>query len=46
MRFVIVALLLGVWLYLANSAFHRGNTGLACLYVAIGVALTLYRLRK
>lgn len=45
MPVVLVALLFVFWIYLAYQAFQRGNTPLALIYVVIGIALALYRLR-
>ncbi|HXH63233.1 MAG TPA: hypothetical protein VNG95_03560 [Gemmatimonadales bacterium] len=46
MRLVIVVLLLCVWLYLAYDALQKGNTGLAVLFLAVGILLTVWRLRR
>jgi len=45
-RLVIVVLLLCVWLYLAYDAMQKGNTGLAVLFLAVGILLTVWRLRR
>jgi hypothetical protein len=42
----LVLLLLVFWIYLAYSAFSRGDTMMAALYVIVGIALTAYRLRS
>ncbi len=41
----ILALLAG-GLYLAAGAFRQGDTTRAMVYLGIGVALTIYRLRR
>jgi hypothetical protein len=41
----LVLLLLVFWVYLAYTAFARGDTMMAALYVIVGIALTAYRLR-
>lgn len=46
MRLVIVVLLLCVWLYLAYSEYQAGNMMLAGLFLLIGIALTVWRLRR
>lgn len=45
-RMIVALLLLCFWLYLAYSAFSNGNPGLACVYLAIGGALTAWRLKN
>jgi hypothetical protein len=42
----VVLLLLVFWIYLAYQALLRGDTTRAILYIAVGLALTVYRLRK
>jgi hypothetical protein len=42
----LVLLLLVFWIYLAYQALLRGDTTRAMIYIAIGLALTVYRLRK
>jgi hypothetical protein len=46
MRLVVIVLLACVWAYLAYGAFTRGQTMLGLLFIAIGVALTGYRLSR
>ena len=43
---IIVLLLLCVWLYLAYDALQKGNTGLAVLFLVVGILLTLWRVRR
>ena len=43
---IFVLLLFCLWVYFAYSSYQRGNTGLAILFLVIGVALAAYRLRK
>jgi hypothetical protein len=38
--------LLALWLTLAFRAFQRGDVLLAALLLAVGVGLTVYRLRR
>jgi hypothetical protein len=45
MHFVIIFGLLAFWLVLAARAFQRGDMGMAALFVVVGIALTVYRLR-
>ncbi|HEX9084821.1 MAG TPA: hypothetical protein VF836_08795 [Gemmatimonadaceae bacterium] len=42
----VVLLLLVFWFYLAYQALLRGDTTRAIIYIAVGLALTVYRLRK
>ena len=42
----IVLVLLVFWIYLAYQALLRGDTTRAMIYIAVGLALTIYRLRK
>jgi hypothetical protein len=42
----LVLLLLVFWISLAYRALQRGDIATAAIYIAIGVALTVYRLRK
>ena len=42
----VVLLLLVFWIYLAYQALLRGDTTRAMIYIAVGVALTVYRLKK
>ncbi len=46
MRMIVVILLLVFWLFLAFRALQRGDTTMAILFAVIGLALTLYRLRR
>ena len=46
MRMVIVVLLLVFWLFFAYRAFARGDMAMAGLFLLIGLALTIYRLRR
>ena len=43
---VVVLLLFCIWVYLAYTAYMRGQTGLAVLFLVAGVALAFYRLRR
>jgi hypothetical protein len=45
MRTLIVLVLLGFWVFLANRAFQRGDLALAAVYALVGVVLTAYRFR-
>lgn len=45
-RTVVALLLLCFWLFLAYRAFSNGNAGLACVFLAIGGALTVWRIRS
>jgi hypothetical protein len=45
MGFVVVFLLLIFWLVLAWRQFQQGDITLATLFLTVGVALTVYRLR-
>jgi len=42
----LIGLLFLFWLYLAYRAVQRGDTGMAVVYVIIGVALAAYRLSR
>jgi hypothetical protein len=44
-RHVFVGILFCFWAYLAYRAFSHGDTGIAVVYLGVGVALTAYRLR-
>jgi uncharacterized membrane protein YoaT (DUF817 family) len=46
MRPMIVVLLLVFWLFLAYRSFERGDMAMAVLFLLIGIALTIYRLRR
>jgi hypothetical protein len=46
MRNVIVVLLLVFWLFLSYRSFARGDMAMAGLFLLIGIALTIYRLRR
>jgi hypothetical protein len=45
MRTLVVLILLGFWIFLANRAYQRGDLALAGVYALVGVALTAYRFR-
>jgi hypothetical protein len=45
MGFVVVFLLLVFWLVLAWRQFQRGDMTMAAVFLALGIALTVYRLR-
>ena len=45
MPVALVALLFVFWIYMAYRELQRGNIPLAVLFLAIGVGLSLYRLR-
>ncbi|HEV2607545.1 MAG TPA: hypothetical protein VGT79_06145 [Xanthomonadaceae bacterium] len=38
-------MLLCFWIFLAYRAFERGDVPMAIMFLIVGVALTLYRLR-
>ena len=42
----VALVLLIFWIFLANRAFQRGDTGAAAVYALVGVTLTVYRLRR
>jgi hypothetical protein len=42
----LIWILLIFWLYLAWSAFSRGNVAGAIVFLAIGGALTFYRIKR
>ena len=46
MGLAVTLVLLVLWLTLAYRAFQRGDLLLAAILLAVGVALTLYRLRR
>lgn len=46
MRNAIIVLLLVFWLFLAYRSFGRGDMAMAGLFLLIGIALTIYRLRR
>jgi len=46
MRMVFVLLLLVFWLYLAARAWQHGETGMAIVLAVVGIALTVWRLRR
>ena len=46
MPLIIILLLACVWIYLAYSSFQAGNTVMGVLWLAIGSALTIWRLRR
>ncbi len=43
---VVIVLLACLWLFLAYRAYSRGDNAMAGLFLAIGAALTVYRLTK
>jgi len=45
MGFMVAFLLLIFWLVLAWRQFERGDITMATLFLAVGIALTVYRLR-
>ncbi|MGH7740607.1 MAG: hypothetical protein ACRENS_01145 [Candidatus Eiseniibacteriota bacterium] len=45
-RMVFALLLACFWIYMAWSAFSNGSAVRALVYVAIGAALTTWRLRR
>jgi hypothetical protein len=45
MGFVVVFLLLIFWVALAWRQFERGDITMAALFLTVGLALTVYRLR-
>jgi hypothetical protein len=46
MGLALTLVLLVLWLTLAYRAFQRGDVLLAAILLAVGVGLTLYRLRR
>lgn len=46
MKIAIIALLCVFWMFLAYRAFSRGDLLLGGVYIVIGIALTVYRLRR
>jgi hypothetical protein len=46
MRTAVIAVLCVFWLVLAYREFQRGDVLLAGVFLAVGVALTAYRLTK
>jgi hypothetical protein len=46
MRTVVIVALAIFWLVLAYRAFQRGDMLLAGVFLAVGIALTAYRLTK
>lgn len=45
MPVALTALLFVFWIYLAYRELQRGNMPLAALFLVIGIALSIYRLR-
>ena len=45
-RMVVIVLLACVWIYLAYGAWQRGSVVGAVLFLAVGVALTYWRLTR
>jgi hypothetical protein len=46
MPIVVVLILLVFWVVMALRAFQRGDLLLAGVFLAVGVALTVYRVRR
>ena len=46
MQTPLVLLLLVFWIFLAYRALQRGDTTMAILFVVVGIAVTVYRLRR
>jgi hypothetical protein len=46
MPVVLVLILLVFWIVLAWRAFQRGDLLLAGVFLAVGIAMTFYRLRR
>ena len=42
----LVMLLLVFWIFMAYRALQRGDLAMAALFGIVGVALTMYRLRR
>jgi len=42
----VIVLLFCVWLYLAYQSYQRGNMGGAALFLAVGLVLVFFRLRR
>ena len=45
-RIVFPILLLGFWLFIAYRAFSHGDVTLALVYLGVGAALTIWRLKS
>jgi len=43
---ILIVLLACVWIYLSYGAFQAGNVFMGVLWLAIGTALTIWRLRR
>jgi hypothetical protein len=41
----VVVILLIFWIFMAYRAFERGDIMMAVIFLAVGVALTFYRMR-
>jgi hypothetical protein len=46
MKIAVIAILFVFWMVMAFIQFQRGDMALAGLFVLVGIALTIYRLRK
>jgi hypothetical protein len=46
MKFVVIVALAIFWLVMAYRQFERGDMLLAGVFLLVGIALTVYRLRK
>jgi len=46
MSMPLVLALLAFWCFLAYRSFARGDTTMAVVFIAVGVALTAYRLKS
>jgi hypothetical protein len=42
----LVLLLLVFWVFMAYRALQRGDTTMALIFVAVGISLTVYRLKR
>jgi uncharacterized membrane protein YqjE len=45
-RMIFPLLLLGFWLFMAYRAFSNGDSTLACVFLAVGAILTVWRLKQ
>lgn len=46
MRLIVIGLLACLWIYWSYNAFQAGNTGYGVGLLAVGGALTFWRLRR
>ena len=43
---IIPILLLGFWIYLAWRSFSNGNVVLACVFLVVGILVTIWRVMR